>query len=390
MIRVGRGLLVLACCALAAHVARAGEEGGSPAAGGARRPLLVAYDFHPAFEPELAGRDLASRIADCITGHAGRSGRFQTLAEVTQDEKMEAEPLSPTAATEPAAVAAHAARAFGADVAVWGDVSRSGGGYRLDVVAARASGPGPEEPSVLLRESFTVENVNGIPKASDAILAKLLGVAPAEVRRPAVKSVVAQNLLPDGFEAAEGARPAGWSALDAETCRGCVSRTQAPARPPGGSGKVIAFDLTKDIAETYGVAYYSDFVPVEEGAYYRVAAKVLAEAPQVIIWVKGYGEFAGGERRVIYDHQKRHYPKAAGEWEEYLTEAFRPRHPGAKVRWVRIMLYAYLRPGRVLFDDVRLQRVEVEGADDSEQRMLDAMGEKRGDKPKAPETVEEK
>ena len=345
---------------LAAASALAGED---------ERPTLVAYDFKPGFDREGAGGDLGRRIADCITGHAARSGCFVTFAEVIQEEALEDAPFSASAETDPETVAAHARRAFEADIAVWGSVDRKeGGGYRLAVVAARVSGDGP---SILLRESFEVANVHGIPPTADRVLAGCLKLTVEEMKALAVKKVLVDNLLPDGFEKAAAGGPAGWMGLDDEVARKSVTW----AASPEGRGKCIRFDIKKKIAHSYGVIYYSEFVPVEEGAWYRISARIRTEAPQVIIWAKGYGDFEG-EKRVIYKHQKRHYPDAPGTWEEYVTEPFRPKHPRFKPKWVRVMLYAYLRPGTVYFDDVKLSRVEIGGTDDTDERMLKAVGEK--------------
>jgi len=347
----------------------------SAAAAEPEKPTLVVYDFTPLFDAQGAGGDLGRRIADCITGHAARSECYTTFAEVIQEEHLEEDPFSASAKTPPETVAAHAVRVFEADIAVWGSVARREGrrGYVLDVVAARVSGDGA---SILIRETYEVDNVHGIPPAADRVLAKCLNLTVGELKALAIRRVLVENLLPAGFEkAAEGgARPAGWMKLDDEVARKSVTWADSPE----GRGKCIRFDIAKKIAHSYGVIYYSDYIPVEEGAWYRLSVRIRTDKPQVIIWVKGYGEFGdgGGERRVIYKHQKRHYPDKTGTWEEYATEPFRPKHPRFKPKWIRVMLYGYLRPGTVYFDDVKLSRVEIGGADRTDEGMRKAFNEK--------------
>jgi hypothetical protein len=198
-------------------------------------------------------------------------------------------------------------------------------------------------------------------------------------RQPAVKASgskaadVAVNLLRGGgFERGRGGHPDGWEA------------------PPKGEGVVwqrgarrcIRFDVSKPVAETTGVIYYSDPIPVEPGAYYRVEMDIQTDGPQVIVWAKGYaqvGQPRDGKPREVetYRHQKRHYPEGPrGGWEHYRTAPFRPKHPRFAIKTMRVMLYAYLRPGTVRFDNVTVKKAGVAAESASDRAMLRAFGEK--------------
>jgi hypothetical protein len=125
------------------------------------------------------------------------------------------------------------------------------------------------------------------------------------------------------------------------------------------------------MAESYGLIWYSDYIPVEKGVAYVLSMDLKSKGPAIIIWTKGYtemdaGDGAGPQRRNTYKYQKRFYPsewgpdaKLPGDWTRWHTEPFIPRHPRAEVQWVRVMLYAYLSPGEAFFDNVDLRKVEI-------------------------------
>ncbi len=62
-----------------------------------------------------------------------------------------------------------------------------------------------------------------------------------------------------------------------------------------------------------------------------------------------------GQRREVYRSQQ-NLKGATGAWNTH-TEDFTPKHPRYSPRWGRVMLYAYLRPGTVDFDDVVVKQI---------------------------------
>ncbi len=107
--------------------------------------------------------------------------------------------------------------------------------------------------------------------------------------------------------------------------------------------------------------YYSDFFSVKEGTKYIFSVDIKTEGPVPRPFVKGYavapdvhGEIA---RRPFYQRQSRF--GATSEWQTYsmtFTPRVIPTYRGRfDICWARVMLYAYLKPGRVYFDNVSVR-----------------------------------
>ena len=107
------------------------------------------------------------------------------------------------------------------------------------------------------------------------------------------------------------------------------------------------------IAETYGLSYYSDAIPVVKGQKYKVTAMFRGAGGGAKIWVRGYGMFQGEMRR-RYEAQFS-CKGNANEWTENSME-FSP----SKMRDVsemRVMLYAYYPAAIYWFDNVSIEPV---------------------------------
>ena len=107
------------------------------------------------------------------------------------------------------------------------------------------------------------------------------------------------------------------------------------------------------IAETYGLSYYSDSMPVVKGQKYKVTAMFRGSAGGAKIWVRGYGMFQGEMRR-RYEAQFSCVgnPNA---WTENSME-FTP----SKMRDVsemKVMLFAYYPAAVYWFDSVKIEPV---------------------------------
>jgi len=140
--------------------------------------------------------------------------------------------------------------------------------------------------------------------------------------------------------------------------------------PDGKSGKVVKFDMPRDIAATYGMLLYSQSFTVEEGATYRIRWRFKTMAPAVKLFIKGYDEFPKGfgfegqDREVWRSRKDPQYgPRVKneykrGEWTEYGHD-FVPFVKGPKrPRHLRLMLYAYWPEGVVYWDDIVVKKVK--------------------------------
>ena len=326
-------------------------------------PRLIAYDFASEFDDGALG----AKVADVLIGHAHRSDRFETFAELIRDERIASRPVKASFDGETDAVVRHAREVFDADIAIWGTVTGSREEPTLHVVAMDLRGG---DESLLLRDSYPCPNIHYIPMAAERILAACLGLGTRERVAARALEAASPNLLKNGtFDAGMDS----WR----------------PTLPEGVSvaGGTLRLKLKKSVAVSSGLGAMSEYVPVEPGTHYECSLRVHSPRANVIVWVKGYAEFPArseGEakidpRREVYRHQMRPLTKVeagADGWRTATTDPFRPRHFRHEVKWMRVKLYAYVKPDLVQFDDVVLRKVRVEGAEDEDERMLKAFNEK--------------
>lgn len=201
----------------------------------------------------------------------------------------------------------------------------------------------------------------------------------AGVRADAAEAAPAAPLVKNGgFETvdpADKSKPQFWDRLDGVG----VQWTDAPADDKGrAGGKAIRMNTAiseKDyvaqcqkiglekwvfpdpsggaIAETYGLSYYSDSMPVVKGQKYKVTAMFRGSGGGAKIWVRAYG-MLNGEMRRRYEAQFSCVgnPNA---WTENSME-FTP----SKMRDVsemKVMLYAYYPAAVYWFDNVKIEPV---------------------------------
>ena len=189
------------------------------------------------------------------------------------------------------------------------------------------------------------------------------------------------NLVSGGdFETAKGGVPQGWESRGGQLREplGNLVRWLPEAGNP--TNHVIRLTFDQELGDSFGVMYYSDFFPVEEGATYRFQCRWRTNGPAVKVFVKAYdvppseyradpeGRPAAAsataatsadphsdQRREVYRSQQ----NLKGEknvWNTQ-TEDFTPRHTRYTPRWGRVMLYGYLGAGAVEFDDVVVKQI---------------------------------
>ena len=166
------------------------------------------------------------------------------------------------------------------------------------------------------------------------------------------------NLVPNGTFDENPKTLTGWDALPAD---GTVKWLPLDDEK---HGKVIGFAMSQKIAESTGVLFYSVFIPVKDGRNYRFSLDYKSLGPMPKPFVKGYGLFpdANGKVEARELYKKQIFEKAAStEWKT-LTMEFTPHNPLYKgkieIKWVKVLLYAYLKPGEIFFDNVKIEEME--------------------------------
>ena len=190
------------------------------------------------------------------------------------------------------------------------------------------------------------------------------------------------NLVVGGdFQTGAGGVPKGWESVGGQQREPLGKLVQWVAEDGNPQNKIIRFTFDKAVAEEEGVMYYSDYFPVQEGAKYRFQCRWKTNGPDVKVFIKCYEELNTTYRetptgRRFGDSRKgskdRHLPETAQRREVYRsqqnlkgpknawnihTEDFTPTHTEYSPKWGRVMLYAYLRPGVVEFDDVIVKQI---------------------------------
>lgn len=274
------------------------------------------------------------------------------------DEVLGNEAVTP--ATPPDKLAAIARDRFQADILVAGHV-KGKGPYDIRLVAVRIDKAG--KPQVL-DKTYTCGYHQIVAIEMAKAVYEIFGMsAPADPMRMLREDAEIEKRWRDGpnlvhnpgFEQPNpaGTGPADWQDLEEQ---------MAWAPNPKGTGKVLKFDMSKATAESYGLDYYSDWIPIEPGATYRFSVRYLALGPTPKIFLKGYHSFPPQEgfeaqRREIYRRQV-HPSGRKGEWNT-VTADFIPTSlkPGEDPTYLKVDLYAYLGAGVIYFDDVVLKKV---------------------------------
>ena len=114
------------------------------------------------------------------------------------------------------------------------------------------------------------------------------------------------------------------------------------------------------IAETYGLSFYSDAVPVKTGQAYRVSFDYKGAPGGGKVWVRCFGQQAGETRR-LYEKIVFCEKKGAG-WVHY-GEVFFPTKNRPAVTEMRVMLYAYYPAGIYWFDNIVIEPITTEEYD---------------------------
>jgi hypothetical protein len=288
---------------------------------------------------------------------------------------------------------------FGAQIGIWGSIERAAGEeleiYDLAIKCVDFSAkPGPKVLyDVTARTNSAGEIAHVYAKQMlDALYGRQPGSsAPADPLAEENWRSKPNLVVGGDFERGAGGVPKGWD-------KGCGQQREPLGRlvrwvgEDGSAGnRVVRFTLDKAVAEFEGVMYYSDYFPVEEGATYRFQCRWRSKGPAVKVFIKCYDEIGSqyrtesetfgkrsagkkkltkddyipeyNQRREVYRSQQPLSDGAVNTWTWAThTQDFTPKHTKYTPRWGRVMLYAYMVPGVVEFDDVVVKQVMAASA----------------------------
>ena len=255
---------------------------------------------------------------------------------------------------------------FGGQIGIWGSVERAPGteGEIYDLVIKCVDFSAKPKPKVIYEVKARTKSVSEIPHLY--VKADARRAVRAEAGRP-------------GRPRSAGRRRTGrrtrtsWPAISSTAPAACPRAGTSVAgqqrEPLGGlvrwttekgnaDNKVIRFTLDRNVAENEGVMYYSDYFPVEEGAKYRFQCRWRSNGPAVKVFIKCYDDRSPRRGRAA----ARSIAASRTSRGRTARGTRRPRTSRRSTRstrrkWGRVMLYAYLSPGAVEFDDVVVKQI---------------------------------
>ena len=319
-----------------------------------------------------ASADQRQAVGFSLRAKLDRDGHYDPIDGPTMDDL--AGGRTPPLAAKPADLAA-LARGESPAVLIWGEVdgdvnSAAGAQLHLKVLDTRDQGAVPRQVDQPIKHPTDLRD------AVEHVLGTLGGVGPFahpvenEVTDDAAAAALWKsnpNLVVDGDFAKSGA----WTALLRSAKYVAPVRDAMPdtdhveilRRPDGRGGltNVLAMTLSKDVAESNGLACLSAPIAIRPDGRYRLAFRYRSDGPSLHVFVKGYvpgTDIAGGPADVqCYELQVPPSGATGGKWRDVVAD-LNPQNPaGPAPATLRVDLYAYLLAGSVMFADVRLKDV---------------------------------
>jgi hypothetical protein len=322
------------------------------------RKVVIPFDFVSKFDDGRYGQ----MVGEMIWKKLSVDGGFivpESMLDVR--DYCESHKLRPSPEMDLDKIKQIVADDFGGQIGIWGSVERAPGGEGevYDIVLKCVDFSAKLKPKVIYDVKARTKSVSEIPHLYvKAMLDVLAGKKPeggASVLTVDNGWQKNKNLVAGDFEQGIGGVPKGWDKVagqQREPLGWLVRWTTEKGNP---ANKVIRFTLDRDVAENEGVMYYSDFFPVQEGATYRFQCRWRSTAPAAKVFIKCYDADESGRRREVYRSQQN--LKGLNDRWNTQTEDFTPKHTKYSPKWGRVMLYAYLNPGEVEFDDVVVKQV---------------------------------
>ncbi len=386
------GMAAILCASAGSAVGAAGSEKSEK--------VVIPFDFVSKFDNGRYGR----MVGDMIWKKLDTQGGFvipETMLDVR--DTCTAAAMQPGPDVSLKTMKTFVEEDFGGQIGIWGSVERAPGHewevYDLPIRCVDFSA-GPT-PKVVYQCNARTKSVSEIPhlyvkQMLDALYGRRPGEPPPQ--DPLVEKNWAENphLVDGDFQKGsggvlQGSVPQGWEPDGAQPREPLGKKVRWIPEAGNPANRVIRFTLDKETGDTYGVMYYSEPFPVDEGAVYRFQCRWRSNGPKVKVFIKCYDEVGTtygrestpatsdaspgssaplprGELREVYRSQQD--LKGPTKVWNIQTEDFTPKHTKYTPRWGRVMLYAYLGAGVVEFDDVVLKQIvpASSGAERKQQR----------------------
>lgn len=323
----------------------------------AEKPKVAVFPLGGSADP-----DLRDKVGFSLRAKLDRQGTYDPIDGPSMKDLVAGRdtPITFDTALDEVKALAHDA---GATVLIWGELNDKT--LKLHVYDSRT----PATPPSNLQKN--IDQPTDLRFAIEEVLQTLPGIAPFE--HPSESSVQDDpaaaaawksnpNLVPHGdFEGSDAST--AWNALLAADKYNPpvspdvpdVDRIAIIPDPDQPHNHVLAMNISKNIAENNGLACISSPMPIQPATRYRLQFRYKSDGPILHVFVKGYATVAGEEREV-YRRQVPPSNPTDGKWVT-ITDDMNPQNGRVAVQSLRIDLYAYLKPGIAMFDDVVLKAV---------------------------------
>lgn len=311
-----------------------------------------------------AAQDKRDKVGFSLRLKLDRDGHFDpidgpTMAELSGDKSID---LSTT--TEKLV---NLAKDESPVILIWGELNTAGEGFDLKVkiqdLRLKDSKPVEMEKSIAeptdLRFAMeaVLQNINGVGKFSHPVEDAVTNDAKSLelwAKNP--------NLVIDGTFKKTGS----WTGLlrsekyDAPLRDSLPDTDQVVIYQQAADHNVLAMKLSKDVAESNGLACLSAPIPIQQHTRYRLQFKYKSDGPHLHVFVKGYikAKDISGQMSDLQSYECQVPPSGPtdGKWETVVCDV-NPQNVSGSPKFLKIDLYAYLSPGTVMFDDVQLKNV---------------------------------
>ncbi|MCY2955303.1 MAG: hypothetical protein NTU53_25530 [Planctomycetota bacterium] len=328
----------------------------------------------PASKPKIAFFPLGGNAKEELREKSGFSLRAKLdrvdSYEVIDGPKMleiSAEAKEPIGFDTSADAICELGKLVDADVLVWGDINGANE-MRIKILDLRDKDPKPRELKKVIKEETDPRFI------SEEVLETLKGVGKFE--HPSEEGVTNDatadalwkknsNLVKNFDFTSAGSWQAIFEAqkydVQISDTLPAVDKVNIYRLNEGGKiNNVLAMNLSRYCAEGNGMACLSESIKSEPDTRYRISFRYKSDGPTLHVFVKGYtlydnikGELA---ERDVFKGPVPPSGKTGGKWVTVVHDV-NPQHVEFPVQTLRVDLYAYLSPGRVMFDDVVLKAV---------------------------------
>jgi hypothetical protein len=295
-----------------------------------------------------------------------RDGTYDPIDGPTMLD-MAAPAKSPISFDSPPDMIKDLARDSGAVVLIWGDISQADKG---DLVRLKTLDLRQKDAEVATFQE-TIADSTQVRFVVERFLSTLAGVAP--IQHPN-EEAVHHDKISDALFASnpnmvingDFARAGHWDALYQSDKYAAQISDQPPDEDQVAINRVedghnaLAMNLSYHCATNNGMAALSDAIEIQPGVRYRISFRYRSDGPDLHVFVKGYTlaqDVAGAPAdREIYRMQVPPSGATEGKWTTVEAD-MDPFNPAFPVQRLRVDLYAYLHPGHVWFEDVKIAAI---------------------------------